>query len=96
MATRKNIGARESVGVTKDKRIRGSLFPPNLDGLGHYAGTAWEGLIKRLAETKDLKRDPNALFFPGGINRITVTVEGITVAISGPDATVIDGVPKKE
>jgi len=57
------------------------------------AQPAFQGLLADMQKTAGLKRDPNALFFPGGINNISVqvTVAGVpvTITVSGPDATAL-------
>lgn len=68
----------------------------DLDQLGVQAGKAWQGLISDLTGAKGLKRDPDGLFFPGGITSIEVQVTAplgvnVSITVSGPDATVLSG-----
>lgn len=72
----------------------------SLDMLGGAIQEAFQGLLAHLNDSAGLKRDPNALFFPGGINNISVqvTVAGVpvNVAISGPEATPLFPAPNAE
>jgi hypothetical protein len=79
-----------------DNSLEGLSFrlSDDLDQLGVHAGKAWLGLINELTEAKGLKRDPDGLFFPGGITSIEVQVSAplginVSITVSGPDATVL-------
>jgi hypothetical protein len=70
------------------------LLDDSLAKLGTAAQSAFQGLITDMQTTHAVNRNPNGLFFPGGITSIQVSVTaplGITVnlTISGADPTAL-------
>jgi hypothetical protein len=74
-----------------------------LSVLGPGVQAAFQGVLADLKTTTGLKRDPDGEFFPGGINSIQVQVTVplgtlsvvISVAVSGPGATVLGPGPAR-
>jgi hypothetical protein len=70
------------------------LLDDALDRLGTKAQAAFKGLLTDLdAAKKQPQRDPNAFFYPGGINNISVEVEAldvtVSITVSGPEASAL-------
>lgn len=66
----------------------------SLKSFSNAAQTTFEGVLADLEGIKAaLKRDPDGVFFPGGINNIQVQVTGFgvtaNITVSGPAATVL-------